>query len=96
MATAETTKARVLATPGFIREGEEKGAPDMVMLTRLLTGPKGPESEPSMIVGDPACKGGDFEDDGRTLRIPGKFKFYAKRDDYPEGPVVTFLLPSEY
>jgi hypothetical protein len=61
--------------------------------------------EPSWLVGDPEVKAEVKEDDGRTLKIPTKGeKFYAIRDDHEDGctcgcgggPVITFLLPSEY
>lgn len=60
--------------------------------------PRTAGAEPSMMIGDPQADDVRLEDQGRTLVVPadGIKKLYAKRDDLPEGPIVTFLLAEEY
>jgi hypothetical protein len=86
-----------LTTPGFSAEGV--AAAHFYMKAMSLIGPL-PGSEPSLIVGDPAeiNMNGVREDDGRTVRVKSitSVRVYCKRDDYPEGPVFTFLRADEY
>lgn len=39
--------------------------------------------EPSWVVGDPNHSSLRHEDQGRTLKMPAPFRFWAIRDDYP-------------
>lgn len=90
---------KVLMTPSFKEQADRFGIP-LTDVLRLL----GTRSEPTWVIGDPEMLQYREEDEGRTARIPGRFKFYAIRDDHEAGcdcgcegmSVVTFLLPSEY
>ena len=84
------------ATPGFQALPPTQMVGFVGRVARDL--PRQPGQEPSMVIGSPEAKKARLEDGGRTLVVPfrGKQTVYAKRDDYPQGPVVTFLLASEY
>lgn len=87
---------KVLATPafqavdGFTRELFQVAAFKSLGLTA--------GSEPSMAFGDPNIKDFALDDEGRSIKIPvrGSERLWCKRDDYPDGPVFTFLLPSDH
>lgn len=98
---------RVLATPGFLREAEKHGGAEglieepLKLLTEALT--KTPH-EPSWIVVEPGLPVPQDEDEGRTRKIPGAFRYRAIRDDHSADcdcgcggqSVITYLLPEEY
>ena len=98
---------KVFATPGYLSALKEHGidatlfAPASKALAALSKG-----GDPSWVIGDPLVQvdTGIPEDEGRTLKVPSSFKFYAIRDDHPADcscgcvgvSIVTFLLPEEY
>jgi hypothetical protein len=98
---------KVLATPGFLRRAEEFGAgrdltaEPIKILTEALT--KTPP-EPSWVVVDPDLSKPQEEDEGRTRKLPGPFRFWAIRDDHPNPcdcgcggqSLITFILAEEY
>lgn len=98
---------KVFATPGYLREAEKRGSPQnltedpLKILTEALT--KQP-SEPTWVVIEPGLSGPQDEDEGRTRKLPGLFRYWAIRDDHPSEcecgcggvSIVTFLLPEEY
>lgn len=84
---------RAVATPNFLSH-----TVDGTFQLRVLSLMGGKGAEPTMIVGDPDIEENVSEDEGATLRIPINTpeKVWAMRDDYPDGPVVTFLMPEDY
>ncbi|OGR41966.1 MAG: hypothetical protein A2X35_11715 [Elusimicrobia bacterium GWA2_61_42] len=99
---------RTFVTPGYLKALSEHSidspalyAPGSKALNILSKG-----GDPSWVVGDPTVQveSGIQEDDGRTLKVPSSFSFYAVRDDHEAdcscgcggGSVVTFMLPEEY
>lgn len=85
---------KAVATPGFLALGE--GVEGFIHLAMQTMGSAG--CEPSMVVSGPEVLERKAEDRGCTLHIPSSApdRVWAIRDDHPGGPVVTFLLPSEY
>ena len=97
-------RQRVVATPGFQAKNPSIGL--VIQVVGLLNN----DGEPSWVVGDPKHSTPRHEDQGRTLKIPAPFRFWAIRDDYPKAEdlpegsdarlagqsVITFLLPEEY
>lgn len=82
-----------------------KGNIGFVEVERYAQQIKKPDSEPSMLVGNPEVTQPYFEDDGRTIHVPAPFKFYAIRiDEEPDKDAgetvgksyVTFMLPEDY
>lgn len=96
----------IFATPGF--QSALSQNPDKVNdFMRRALGVLGHsfESQPSMAFGDPTVTEDGLEDetemkDGSmqflSARIPASPRQWCKRDDYPHGPVFTFLLPGDY
>jgi len=99
---------RTFVTPGYLKALSEHGvadptlyAPGTKALSILSKG-----GAPSWVVGDPKVQmeSGIQEDEGRTLKVPASFSFYAIRDDHASdcdcgcggSSVVTFMLPEEY
>ena len=104
--TPSQSRIKVLATPGFLAEAEKHGSLGVVkeplkILTEALE--KCP-AEPSWVVVEPALKEPQDDDEGRTRRLPGPFRYWAIRDDHPADcecgcggkSVVSFILPEEY
>lgn len=96
---------RIVATPAY--QSQDPEARSAFQDLALATLGKAPESQPSMVFGDPAAKELGFSDltemaDGTeqylSAKVPvlGTQELWCKRDDYPDGPVYTFLLPSDY
>lgn len=91
------TTVRAVMTPGF---QALQISPGEVM---HYTGQLGGVKEPSMIVVDPKAAALTTEDDGRTVRVPGKARYWVIRDDHESDcscgcggvSIVTFLLPEE-
>jgi hypothetical protein len=95
---------RILETPGFRRQSTA-AEQEQFRVRALAALGRSPESQPSMAFGSPAVEENTPEDememrDGSkqflSVKIPAPVEMWCKRDDYPEGPVYTFLLPSEY
>lgn len=96
-----TTSGYLRALKGHGVEDPSLFGPGSKALSILSKG-----GELSWVVGDPKVQveSGIQEDDGRTLKVPASFSFYAIRDDHASdcdcgcggGSVVTFLLPEEY
>ena len=96
---------RVVATPAYLTQDAEARAIFEALAFAALS-PE-PQSQPSMVFGDPDATQPKLEDpipmdDGTTqflsaiVPVVGTQKLWCKRDDYPDGPVFTFLTPSDY
>jgi len=94
---------RIVATPGFL--ARDPAAREEFMGRALAALGRDAESQPSMAFGTPDVGENTPEDetemrDGSrqflSVRIPAPVEMWCKRDDYPEGPVYTFLLSSDY
>ncbi len=96
---------RIVATPAYLAAMPEARAQFENTAMQVMSPVAG--SQPSMVFGDPAAQGRELEDltemeNGNkvhtSMRIPvmGAQKLWCKRDDHPEGPIFTFLLPSDY
>lgn len=95
--------SNTVATPGFLALAEY-GADFMAKAAAILK----KNAKVDFIVGDPKTKIPVLEDGGYTMKIPmlGAKRVYAKVDGrdldaetlamYPEYPILTFLLASEY
>lgn len=90
---------KILMTPEFQKQAMILGVPFRQALGILSN-----DSEPTWVVGDPTVLQYQEDDEGRTVKIPAPFRFYAIRDDHEKNcdcgcdvkRVVTFLLPEEY
>jgi len=96
---------RIVATPAYLTAHPEARTEFESLVLRVMSPVA--HSQPSMIFGDPEAPGQELEDltemdDGSkvhlSMRVPvlGFKKLWCKRDDHPDGPVYTFLLPSDY
>lgn len=101
------SRIKVLTTPAFLRVAEQHPPLDSIIdgplaiLTQALG--RSP-AEPSWVVVEPGLSEPKDEDEGRTRKVSGPFRFWAIRDDHEAGcecgcegaSVVTFLLPGDY
>lgn len=101
------SRINVVATPAFLRVAEQHPPLDLILegpLTILTQALECSSAEPSWVVVDPGLSEAVDEDEGRTRKVPGPFRFWAIRDEHGVGcdcgcggvPVVTFLLPEDY
>lgn len=99
------SRIKVLATPALLRAAQTSSLEALTkgpleILTQALS--RIP-AEPSWVVVEPGAKP-SLEDEGRTRRLPGPFRYWAIHDSHESGcrcgcggvPVVTFLLPEAY
>ena len=88
--------SKLLVTPGFLSKQEQRGHPVPVgpISHKLFSAAK---ANPSWIVGDTTLRTEKTDDDGRTMRIPAPFRFYAIRDEHPNkcGWVAAMLMRKE-
>lgn len=87
---------RLVATPAYLATDPEHR--QRFQEAALASLGHAPQSEPSMAFGDPGLPALELDDEGCSAKIPvgGTDRLWCKRDDYPEGPVFTFLVPSDY
>ena len=93
---------KTVATPGYTLEAGKHPEMSAALVAGALINNN---HEPSMIVVDPDVPNGETvrEDEGRTAKIHGPFKFWVMRDDHNAdcdcgcdgGSIVTYLLPEE-
>lgn len=95
---------RIVATPAYMTADPAARNTFQAAALGLLGGYN---QQPSMAFGDPTLDKVGYEDltpmeDGTeqhlSVHVPvsGTERLWCKRDDYPDGPVFTFLLPSDY
>jgi hypothetical protein len=96
--------ARLVATPGFLA-AHPREVLDPWMTKALKSIGRDRDSEPSMVFGRPEvtedtpCDEFDKGDGTKvycSIRINAPSELWLKRDDHPDGPIFTFLLPRDY